>query len=150
MKAAKEYDGWIKVKNMRDINAQMPKNNDLVWHPGLCSHQEIHPTACKHFPITLKEFWRQRKRKDRIKLSKVYFCKNDTVKQSIWTRWQMQVQQNIAIIANFIVLLIITAYILIDFHYAIPPQKISSNSATVIQKHTTTPNKVTKDSLSNP
>ncbi|WP_299461766.1 hypothetical protein [uncultured Microscilla sp.] len=117
MKTANNYDDWVKVKSKKEIRALNPKNNDLIWYAGLCAHHKTHPSECMHHtPITLQEFFRRRNQKQRKKIKKVYYRRTTASTMGFWAGIQYQTQQNVAVIANFIVVLLVIGYIFFDIH----------------------------------
>ena len=116
MKTAKEHEGWIKVRGAKDIEAHKPNNNDLIWYPGLCRNKKTHPADCHHPPITVKEFRARRKDKNRAKITRVYYCKNSLPAKGLMTNLREQTRQNVAVIANFIVILVIMGYIVLGMN----------------------------------
>jgi hypothetical protein len=133
MKTANNYDEWVKVKSKKEINALNPKSNDLIWYAELCPHHKTHPSACTHHqPITLKEFLKRRNRKQRKKIKKVYYHRNLEAPMGIGATIQHQTQQNVAVIANFIVVLLIMGYIWFDIrsHRQAPSPQVSTLTTT--------------------
>lgn len=150
MKTANNYDEWIKVKSKKEIRALNPKNNDLVWYAELCPHHKTHPSECtRHQPITLKEFFKRRNRKQRKKIKKVYYHRNLAAPVGFWANMQLRTQQNVAVIANFLVVLAIVGYMWFNvrLHHASSLPKASHHPAQVDALKKTQAEKIAKEDL---
>lgn len=141
MKTAKEHTGWIRVRGMKDIGVKKPKNNDLIWYPGLCRNNKKHPAECHHLPVSVKEFRASRKSENKAKITRVYYCQNNLHAKTTL----IDLKENIAVVANFIVLLVVIAYIAISMNSYTPHKSVAEHTsiASKVKKAKVTVKKTT-------